>query len=67
MAVALVEVYLRINDSKISRPSASFMVNGIQLKFKNHLIFEAPNKYFMSGKLKRAYIHTFTFPVDKIN
>ena len=53
------------HDKKISRPTASFMINRTKLKFKNHY-FEAPNKYFMSGKVRCVYIHTLTFPVYKM-
>ena len=42
------------HDNKISRPSASFMINRTQLKFT----FDASNKYLMSGKVKPRYIHT---------
>ena len=45
-------------DNKISRPLESFMIARTQLTFKKLPIFEAPNKYFTSGKVKHTYAHT---------
>ena len=46
------------HDNKISRRLESFMIDRTQLTFKKLPIFEAPNKYFTSGKVKHTYAHT---------
>ena len=46
----------------ISRPSASFRINRT-IEFQKSLTTEAPNRYFISGKVRRPYIHRqFQFP-----
>ena len=46
------------HDKKILRRLESFMIDRTQLTFKKLPIFEAPNKYFTSGKVKHTYAHT---------
>ena len=36
------------------------------IKAQKSLFFEATNKYLMFRKVRRAYIHTLTFPVYKM-
>ena len=42
---------LQGNDDKISRPSAKFMII-TSVEYQKSLIFEVPEKYFMSEKVE---------------
>ena len=49
------------HENKVSRPSAIFMNYKTQLKSKKSLIFEAPSRYCMSGKLNHTCMQQPTF------